>query len=81
MPVYTHNIRDNYDPCTFVKMIVTDAPLSELDLSDDWFEVDAEEVSDIEELSGMSYPASEGHAQINASTTASGHTVRKYGRL
>jgi hypothetical protein len=81
MSVYTHNTKDTHEPCTFVKQIVTDAALEDLNLSDDWFEIDPEEVADIEELTGMDYAEADGYAHLLTETTASGHTVRKYGRL
>lgn len=81
MAIYTHNTRDTHEPCSFVKIIETDAPLNELDLSDDWFEVDVEEVSDIEELTDQPYAIAEGWIQLQRITTQSGHIVRKFGRL
>jgi hypothetical protein len=81
MSVYTHNTRDTHEPCTFVKQIVTDAALEDLNLSDDWFEIDPQEVADVEELTGMDYAEADGYAHLSTETTASGHTVRKYGRL
>lgn len=81
MPVYTHNTRDNGAPCTFVKMIVSDATAAQLGLNDDWFEVSAEEVSDIEELTGMDYPLAENLTQIDMQRTAEGTPFRRYGRL
>lgn len=81
MPVYTHNTPDNQDPCTFIKMVVTDASMSEIGLSNDWFEVDPQEVADIEELTGTNYPATEGLMAIDIKSTKSGTPVRRYGRL
>jgi hypothetical protein len=81
MSVFTHNTKDTHEPCTFVKQIVTDATLEDLNLSDDWFEIDPEEVADIEELTGMDYAEADGYAHLSTETTSNGYTVRKYGRL
>lgn len=80
MTVYTHNAKDTHAPVTFIKMIVTDAPLAELGLGDEWFAVDAEEVEGQEFLAGMSYPELSNLTQIDMTRT-SGHVVRRYGRL
>lgn len=81
MTVYTHNTRDDHRTCTFIKMIVSDASLSELGLSDDWFPVLPQEVADIEELTGMNYPLTEGLSQIDMQYTENGKPFRRYGRL
>jgi hypothetical protein len=81
MSVYTHKTRDTHEPCTFVKMIVTDAPLEDLNLSDDWFEIDPQEVADIEALTGMDYADADGYAHVMTEFTNGGDKVRKYGRL
>lgn len=79
--VYTHATNDTHAPMTFVKMIVTDAPIADLGLSGDWFQVDPQEVADTEELCGCTYPEYKNLIQIDMRRTADGIAYRRYGRL
>ena len=81
MNVYTHNTADSQAPMTFIKMVVTDAPLEELGLGEDWFQVDPQEVEDEEFLAGTSYPKLQNLTQIDLCYTESGKPFRRYGRL
>lgn len=81
MAIYTHDTPYQGEACTFIKMVETDAPMSDLGLSDDWYQVIPEYIEDIRELTGMSLPEHDGWMHVATETTTSGHTVRKYGRL
>ena len=81
MAVYTHNTADSFAPMTFVKLIVSDAPRAELGIDDTWFEVDAQEVADIEELCDRSYAEYLGLSQIDMRRASNGEPIRRYGRL
>ncbi len=80
MTVYTHNGKVNYD-CTSIMMIVTDAPRESLDISDDWFEVDANEVLEDEILSGKSFAELSGWQMLFVQRGPSGERIEKWGRL
>jgi hypothetical protein len=81
MSVYTHNTPDNHDPYTFIKMIVTDEPLADLNLSDDWFEICPQEVADIELMTGRDFVETEGPAHVRTEFSNAGNKISKYGRL
>ena len=50
MNYYTHNTRDTHAPCTFIKIIASEASAKEIGLSDDWFSICPKEVRDVENL-------------------------------
>ena len=81
MNVYTHNTADDYRPCTFVKFAVSAAPLCDLGLGDDWFQVDPQEVADTEELCECGYIETMNVTQLRMQRTEGGEPVRFYGRM
>lgn len=78
--VYTHNGPILHDR-TSVHMIVSDAPISELGLSDDWYQVDAEEVRDHEELTDMEYAKLKGWELLSVERSSNLERIEKWGRL
>lgn len=81
MNYYTHNTRDTHAPCTFIKIIASEASAKEIGLSDDWFSICPKEVRDVENLCGCAYLETENVQQIDALMTKSGKIYRRYGRL
>lgn len=80
MTIYAHNGPIIYD-VTSVHMIVTDAPRESLDISDDWFEVDAEEAACWEELTGKQYPETQGWSKLYVTHGPNFERIEKWGRM
>lgn len=79
MTIYTHNCPMNYE-VTNIRMIVTTAPREVLGISEDWVEVNPDDVAFIEELTGREYPESEGWQKLFIERRE-GVSIEKWGRL